>query len=461
MTQEFFIYTLIAISLGSFILIIALLVLLYPLRSTSLSSLLEMQLKAFSHRNDRLEWMIREEGSRRSEETSYQGTILREELANRVRDFQDSILRIITNSQSLHKSQLEIYNNQLKESFSSFEWHLDKLMKQIEQTHNDLRKSIEDRLDAIRFENVQQLEQVRSVVEEKLHGALERRLGESFRIVSERLEQVHRGLGEMQALASGVGDLKKVLTNVKTRGIWGEIQLGVLLNQILAPDQIAQDVVTCPSASERVEFAIRLPGASNNNGSEVLLPIDSKFPQEDYDRLLQATDKADSEGIEGAGKQLETRIKSSARDIRDKYIHPPYTTDFALLFLPVEGLYAEVLRRPGLADQLQRDYRVVIAGPTTLSALLNALQIGFRTLNIEKRSSEVWHILGAVRTEFSRYGSVLEKVQKKLQEASNTLDDIARRKRIIDRQLRDVETLSSQQSENVLGLSTSTILAEE
>ncbi len=298
---------------------------------------------------------------------------------------------------------------------------------------------LERRFDRLAADSAARLEEMRRTVDEKLQGTLETRLGESFRQVSERLEAVHRGLGEMQSLAAGVGDLKRVLGNVKARGIWGEMQLDALLGQILTPEQFLTNVATRPGSAERVEFAIRLPG--HDKDMEVLLPIDAKFPREDYERLLDAADQADAEAVESAAKALENRLKSFARDIRDKYLNPPQTTDFAIMFLPTEGLYAEALRRPGLIDLLQRDFRVIPAGPTTLAALLNSLQMGFRTLAIEQRSSEVWQLLGAVKTEFARYGEVLDKVQKKLVEASSQIDKVAVRRRAIDRQLRQVEGL--------------------
>ena len=305
-----------------------------------------------------------------------------------------------------------------------------------------IRRTVAEQMTQMRTENTAKLEVMRQTVDEKLQSTLEKRLGESFRQVSERLEQVHQGLGEMRNLAGGVGDLKRVLTNVKTRGIWGEVQLGSLLEQILTPEQFARDVRVRPAGREVVEFAVRLPGPQEDGIGEILLPIDAKFPQEDYERLLIASEQADALGVEQASKALEIRIKNSARDIRDKYIVPPYTTDFAILFLPTEGLYAETLRRPGLCDQLQRDYRIVPAGPTTLAALLNSLQMGFRTLAIQKRSGEVWETLRAVKTEFARYGEVMEKVKKKLDEASSTIEkEVAVRTRAIDRKLRKVEEL--------------------
>jgi DNA recombination protein RmuC len=283
---------------------------------------------------------------------------------------------------------------------------------------------------------------MRATVEEKLQSTLEARLGESFRLVSERLEQVHRGLGEMQTLAAGVGDLKRVLTNVKTRGGFGEVQLAALLEQMLTPDQYEANVVTRPGSRERVEFAIRLPGREQN----CWLPIDAKFPIEDYERLHQAQERADPNAVEEAARALESRIRVEARRIRDKYIEVPHTTDFALLFLPTEGLYAEVLRRPGLVDGLQREHRIVLTGPTTLAAILNSLQMGFRTMALEQRSAEVWQVLGAVKTEFGKFGEILARVKDQLQLASNTIEKAETRTRQMDRALKSVEALPSEQS---------------
>jgi DNA recombination protein RmuC len=289
-------------------------------------------------------------------------------------------------------------------------------------------------------DNTKQLEQMRQTVDEKLQGTLEKRLGESFKLVSERLEQVHKGLGEMQTLATGVGDLKKVLTNVKVRGVWGEVQLGSLLEQVLSPDQFARNVTT-RDAGERVEFAVKLPGQGTDKDETIWLPIDAKFPVEDYQRLIEAQERADVEGVESAGKHLENRVKSCARDISEKYLNPPKTTDFGILFLPIEGLFAEVIRRTGLVETIQRECRVIIAGPTTLWSILNSLQMGFRTLAIEKRSSEVWNLLAAVKTEWTKYGEILEAVERKLHQASDTIEKAKVRTKAIGRKLRDVQEL--------------------
>lgn len=304
--------------------------------------------------------------------------------------------------------------------------------------------NMEGRLRELQEDNGRRLEQMRATVDEKLQGTLEQRLGASFRLVSERLEQVHRGLGEMQALASGVGDLKKVLTHVNVRGIWGEAQLSALLEQVLAPDQYAANVAP-RGGSERVEFAVRMPG--QGEGQTVWLPIDAKFPLEDYQRLLEASDP---EGAELAGRQLESRLRHCARDICSKYLQPPLTTDFAILFLPAEGLFAEVLRRPGLAEQLQREHRVVITGPATLWSVLNSLQMGFRTLAIQQRSGEVWHLLAAVKTEWRTFGEVLDKIQKQLHQASETLEKAQVRTRAIGRKLKDVQELPTAEASQIL-----------
>jgi DNA recombination protein RmuC len=314
----------------------------------------------------------------------------------------------------------------------------------------ELKERVEKQLKEIQEKNEKKLEEMRVTVDEKLHDTLEKRLGESFKLVSERLEQVHKGLGDMQELARGVGDLKNMLTNVKTRGTWGEVQLLNLIEQILTPEQYETNVQTKKGSAERVELAVKLPGKDKEASETVWLPIDAKFPVEDYQRLQDAQEKGEMEAINEAFRGIERRIKEEARKISDKYLNPPKTTDFAIMFLPIEGLYAEALRIRGLAEFVQREYRVVLAGPTTLSALLNSLQMGFRTLAIEKRSSEVWKILSAVKTEFGKFGEVLDKTKKKLQEASNTIDAAATRTRVIERKLRDVEELPAGDSEKLL-----------
>jgi DNA recombination protein RmuC len=316
--------------------------------------------------------------------------------------------------------------------------NLSSLTERLEKAQEGVRSTVEARLEVIRSDNAAKLEQMRATVEEKLHDTLEQRLNNSFKLVSDQLEQVFRGLGEMQTLATGVGDLKRMMTNVRARGTWGEVTLASILEQAMAPDQYEKNVEVRPGSNQRVEFSIRLPGG---DGGPLWLPIDAKFPTEDYERLMDASERGDLEAVELAGKALEVRIRQAANEIATKYVHPPFSTDFGILFLPTEGLYAEVIRRAGLTDYLQRENRILVTGPTTLLALLNSLRMGFRTLAIQKRSSEVWQILGAVKTEFSKYGAILERVQKKLQEASDTIDGVSVRKRAIDRKLRSVEML--------------------
>ncbi len=315
---------------------------------------------------------------------------------------------------------------------------------------SELRHSVEQRLTGIQQDNAAKLEQMRLTVDEKLHATLEQRLGESFKLVAERLEQVHRGLGDMQNLARDVGSLSRVLTGVKTRGVFGEVQLAGLLEQVFTVDQYAVNVVTVPGSRERVEFAIKLPGQGQADGQPLWLPIDAKFPREDYERLLDAQERADAPAAEAAGKALEMRLRLEAKSIASKYLAPPHTTDFALLFVPTEGLYAEALRRPGLFEALQREHKVMLTGPTTLLATLGSLQMGFRTLALEKRSSEVWAVLGAVKTEFGKFGDVLAKTKKKLDEASNTLNDAEVRTRAMARKLKGVEALPEGPAQQLL-----------
>jgi DNA recombination protein RmuC len=314
----------------------------------------------------------------------------------------------------------------------------------------EVRNTLESKIRDLQADNGKRLEEMRQTVDEKLHATLETRLTESFRQVSERLEKVHQGLGEMQQLAIGVGDLKRVLTNVKTRGTWGEVQLEMLLEQVLTVEQYAKNVETVAGSNARVEFAIKLPGTVDG-GAPLWLPIDAKFPKEQYERLQAAADIADAEGVTRAGAELERAVRREAQTICDKYVSPPQTTDFAILFLPTEGLYAEVMRRPGLADDLQRTLRVTIAGPSTLSALLNSLQMGFRTLALEKRSSEVWQVLGAVKTEFTKFGDVLAATKTTLERAAKNIENAEVRSRQMARKLKSVEALPSEAAQLLLG----------
>lgn len=313
------------------------------------------------------------------------------------------------------------------------------LRSAVETRFDELRAAVGEQLEKMRQGNEAKLEKMRETVDEKLQGTLERRLGESFRLVSDRLEQVQKGLGEMQTLASDVGGLKRVLTNVKSRGGWGEVQLARQLEDMLAPEQYAENVAVRPGSAERVEFAVKLPGRDTGD-APVWLPIDSKFPQEDYERLLDAQEHGDTEAVEAASKTVERVILAQAKLIRDKYVEPPHSTDFAIMYLPTEGLFAEVIRRPGLTSRLQNEFHITVAGPTVLMSLLNSLQLGFRTLAIERRSSEVWQVLAAAKTEFQKYGQVWEKIGKQLTTVQNTVSEAGRRTRAVERRLRDVET---------------------
>jgi DNA recombination protein RmuC len=338
----------------------------------------------------------------------------------------------------LVRAEISQNREELSKNLSAFSQQLIALTQMNEQKLEKVRDVVEKNLRSLQEDNNVKLEKIRETVDEKLHSTLEKRLGESFQLVSERLEKVHEGLGEMQSLASGVGDLKKVLTNVKTRGIWGEIQLENILEQIFTAQQYEKNVVTKKGSRDPVEFAIKLPG---REGSTVYIPIDAKFPKEDYERLLAAQEKGDVNSIEEFGKALENRIKGEAKKIREKYIDPPNTTDFGVLYLPIEGLYAEVLRRPGLSDTLQREYRVNLAGPTTIAAFLNSLQMGFRTLAVEKRASEVWNLLGSVKKEFVKFGDILDKTHTRLKQASDEIESAARKSRTIEQRLKNVQHL--------------------
>jgi DNA recombination protein RmuC len=393
-------------------------------------SVLRGHLAGVDQRLHYLEEAVRNEATRSRQEAAGNARSIREELRGAVRDSGDSLLMRMVENAGMQKNQLDSFSKQLMD-----------MTRLHEEKFEALRHSVESRLRDLQQDNSLKLEQMRATVDKKLHDTLEKRLGESFQQVGERLEQVYKGLGEMRNLAVGVGDLKKVLTNVKTRGTWGEIRLGAILEQILTPDQYGVNVVTRKNSAERVEYAVRLPGPGDDRSEVVWLPIDAKFPQEDYQRLVDAQEAAEKEQAEKSIHCLEARIKAEAKFIREKYIDPPHTTDFGILFLPVEGLYAEVLRRPGLCDFLQREYRVVLAGPTTLAALLNSLQMGFRTLAVEKRSSEVWQLLGMVKTEFGKFGDVLARTKKKLQEASNTIDSAQVRTRVISRKLEKVQEI--------------------
>jgi len=433
MANSFLIQTILEISIAVFLIVLL-------IRSwRGKSSGLEANFAAIEKSQEKTERMIREEIVSSREEAGNNAKRLRDEVNTSLTMLGDSLLVRMTENATFQKNQLDTFSNQINILTRSNEQKLDKM-----------RDTFEERLILLQKDNNQKLEQMRATVDEKLHETLEKRLGESFKQVSDRLELVHKGLGEMQTLAAGVGDLKKVLTNVKTRGIWGEISLSNLLEQILTIEQYDKNVATKKGSGERVEFAIRLPGRDADRGI-VWLPIDAKFPQEDYQRLIEAQELANPVLAEQASKQLEIRIKAEAKNIKDKYIDPPHTTDFGIMFLPTEGLFAEIIRRPGLCDILLRECRVIVTGPTTLSALLNSLQVGFQTLAIEKRSSEVWALLGAVKSEFGKFSEILEKTHKKLQEASNTIDTAARKSRTIERKLKTVQELPSAEAVALLG----------
>ena len=392
---------------------------------------LQKDVIALMNEQQRLESVFRYEITANRQETAQSARQARQELGSTLKMSSDSLQQRLADNIRVQKDQLDSFSKQLMA-----------LARLNEEKLETMRKTLETQLWSLQEDNTKKLEQMRATVDEKLQSTLDQRLGESFKQVSERLEQVYKGLGEMRTLASGVGDLKKVLTNVKTRGTWGEIRLSHILEQILTPEQFEVNVATRKNSNERVEFAIKLPGQDADKEKIVWLPIDSKFPQEDYQRLMDAQEAADRELAEKHIKNLEIRIKAEAKLIKEKYLEPPETTDFGIMFLPVEGLYAEVLRRPGLCDTLQREHRIVVTGPTTLAALLNSLQMGFRTLAIEKRSSEVWQLLGAVKTEFGKFGQVLAKTKKKLKEAGHSIDQAEIRSRAIVRKLKSVQEIS-------------------
>jgi DNA recombination protein RmuC len=467
------------------------------LLTKSSTAKIEAKFDSFEKNQERVEKTLKEEVVQNREETSKNSKQLREETLISLKSFNDSLLQTMSNIANLQKDQLDTFSKQLNILTTSNEEKLYKMTQTVEENAKNnrtelskslksfednftskvnefnelqkqkfdgltnkqteliqstelkldkMRETIEAKLKLIQDDTNDKLEKMRATVDEKLHKTLEERLSQSFKMVSERLELVHKGLGEMQTLAVGVGDLKKVLSNVKARGVLGEIQLGNILEQLLTPEQYGQNVVTKKGSRDNVEFAIKLPG-KDDSGEPVYLPIDSKFPVEDYQVLMNAYEHGDAITIENAAKIFENKIKSFAKDIRDKYIDPPYTTDFGIMFLPVEGLYAEVVRRTSLIEVLQRDFKIIITGPTTLAAILNSLQMGFKTLAIEKRSSEVWKILGAVKTEFERFGGVLKKAREKIDQAGAEIDDlVGTRTRQIQRKLKNVQELPIQES---------------
>lgn len=404
----------------------------------------ELKIKLIQLRSEfsRIDSLMRDEFSRSREESQRSFRENREELNLSFKLLGDSLTKIVVELSSAQKSQFELFLGRQEQ-----------IRKNSDEQFKEIKESIEKELQTLQEENSKKLNEMRKIVDEKLQETVEKRFNESFKLISDRLEQVHKGLGEMQSLASGVGDLKKVLTNVKTRGNFGEIQLGAILEQILSPEQYKQNVAAKENSQERIEYAIKLPG-KNNGEKPLLLPIDSKFPNEDYQRLIEAYDNAsniNSSDMDSIIRQFENSVKKNAKDIRNKYINPPVTTDFAIMFVPTEGLYAEILRRTGLFEILQREYKITVVGPTNLVAFLNSLQMGFKTLAIEKRSGEVWEILGAVKTQFGTFGDILEKTKKKLQQATNVIDEAGIRSRAIERKLRTVQELPQEKTIELLG----------
>ncbi len=470
---------LIILLLSAVIVILQIVVILRARGGDAGAQLLQLQDELQRHQQQTGERIERE--LRNQMQTSAQGT--RQELSGNLHQFQQALTTQLTSVATIQNNQIDTFAQQLaklnevnaqqleamREAIAShaktgreeqsvalkrfgdtLNQTLATLTESNAQRMAEVRATLEAKIKDLQTDNGTRLEEMRRTVDEKLHATLEQRLGESFKLVSDRLEKVHQGLGEMQQLAIGVGDLKRVLTNVKTRGTWGEVQLEMLLEQVLTPDQYAKNVETVPGSGERVEFAVRLPG-QDDGARPVWMPIDAKFPKEQYERLAEAAEAADADGVASAGRDLERAVRLEAKTIAEKYLSPPLTTDFAILFLPTEGLYAEVMRRPGLADELQRLCRVSIAGPSTLSALLNSLQMGFRTLALEKRSSEVWQVLGAVKTEFAKFGDVLAATKTTLERAAKNIEQAETRTRQMSRKLKSVEALPAEAAQLLLG----------
>jgi DNA recombination protein RmuC len=461
------------------VLILQIILLLRGRGGDASAALSHLQNELQQHQQQSAERIERE--LRNQVQTSAQGT--RQELGGNFAQFQQALAAQLTSVATIQNSQIDSFAQQLAKLNESNAQQLESMrlaigaqaqagreeqsaaLKRFGDTLNqtlaaltesnaqrmtEVRATLEAKIKELQTDNGARLEEMRKTVDEKLHATLEQRLGESFKLVSDRLEKVHQGLGEMQQLAVGVGDLKRVLTNVKTRGTWGEVQLEMLLEQMLTPDQYGKNVETVPGTGERVEFALKLPGQEEGQ-KPVWMPIDAKFPKEQYERLAEAAERADADGVALAGRELERAVRVEAKSIAEKYLSPPLTTDFAILFLPTEGLYAEVMRRPGLADELQRACRVCISGPSTLSALLNSLQMGFRTLALEKRSSEVWQVLGAVKTEFGKFGDVLAATKTTLERAARNIEQAETRTRQMTRKLKSVEALPSETAQLLLG----------
>lgn len=429
-----------ALALASVVLLVALLLRKPPVPDTGRAELMAA--------NERLERELRREISESSRG-------MRGELTQTLSTFQHSLVQQAQEATRTQNAQIDAFAQQLALMQKTLADTLNNQLRDLSEANarrmSEVRMTLETQLNAMQQTNAAKLEEMRRTVDEKLQTTLETRLGESFKQVAERLEQVHHGLGQMQNLAQGVGDLQRVLTNVKTRGMFGEVQLENLLEQVLTPEQYGKQVETKPRSNQRVDFAIRFPGRSSD-GAPVWLPIDAKFPREDYERLLDAHDRADAAGVDSAGRALEVRIREEAKSICEYYLCPPFTTDFAILFLPIESLYAEVLRRPGLMDKIQRDYRVTLAGPTTLLAMLNSLHMGFRTLALEQQASEVWKVLGAVKTEFERYGEWVARIKEQVQKAADTVDRADTRTKMMRRALKNVEALPGTEAQSLLPL---------
>jgi DNA recombination protein RmuC len=463
------IWIVMALAFASVVLLVALLMRKPPVMDAGRAELMAA--------NERLERELRREISESSRG-------LRGELTQTLASFQQGLVQQNQEAARTQNAHADAYAQQLTQTLSTFQQTLMQQSQEATRTQNaqidafaqqlaltqktiadslrdlseanarriaEVRETLETQLTAMQQTNATKLEEMRKTVDEKLQTTLEKRLGESFKQVAERLEQVHHGLGQMQSLAQGVGDLQRVLTNVKTRGMFGEVQLEALLEQVLTTEQYGKQIETKPRSNQRVDFAVRFPGRSSD-GTPVWLPIDAKFPRDDYERLLDAHDRADAAGVESAGRALEVRIREEAKSICESYLCPPYTTDFAILFLPIESLYAEVLRRPGLMDKIQRDYRVTLAGPTTLLAMLNSLHMGFRTLALEQQASEVWKVLGAVKTEFDRYGEWVARIREQVQKAADTVDKAETRTKMMRRALKNVESLPEEQAQVLLPL---------
>jgi DNA recombination protein RmuC len=450
-----------------FVIVVILVVILWlsvQARNRNLNTNLETELIKISSDLSKIDPLLRDESARgrdeiqknsrdNREELSNSFKNLRDGLQNSFRDTKDELSRSLKSFEERFGTAVKEFNELQRQKFDDLINKQNQLKSETELKLDRIKETIDTQLQKIQDQNSKKLDEMRATVDEKLESTIERRFTESFKLISNRLDQVHQGLGEMQKLATGVGDLKKVLTNVKTRGGLGEIQLGSILEEIFSPEQFSKNAIVKSGTMERVEYTIKLPGR-NNDSSPVLLPIDSKFPNEDYQRLIEAyenVDKLSQKELEDVKKQFVGSVRKNAKDIREKYINPPFTTDFAIMFVPTEGLYAEILRTTGLFEMLQRDYRVTVVGPTNLVAFLSSLQMGFRTLAIEKRSSEVWQILGAVKTQFGEFGKILDKTKKKLEEATNVIENAGVRSRVIEKRLRTVQELSHDEAIALLG----------